>query len=66
MNKKQPQKVRAPIKLTCHRRQQLYISLQQLSDITNSLTEIDPHITITNKPEESNDLVAAAIKQTDQ
>ena len=36
MNKKQTQKVKAPIKSTCHWRQQLYISLQQLQDLTNS------------------------------
>ena len=52
--KKKYKKVRAPIKLDCHWRQQLNISLQSIlysNNLTSFLTETEPHTTITNQPE---------------
>ena len=46
--------MRAPVKLTCHWRKQLYRSLRIISNyLTSSLTEIEPSTGKANQPEES-------------
>ena len=43
----------APINLTFHWRQRLYIQFTKYSNhLTSSLTETEPHTAITNQPEE--------------